>query len=262
MELLLFPDGLSLWQFVFLLMAGFGAGLIDAMVGGGGLIQVPALIALFPGAAPAAIMGTSKFAGVFGTASAYLRYAREIDIPKRTLAWGCIASAIGALIGAWLLTQLSNQAFKMLLPPLLILVFFYTLMRKDFGHAHAPKFDAKTEPRASAATGAVIGVYDGFFGPGTGSFLVFAFVRVFGFDFVHASALAKGINVACNVAALTLFIGLGHIFWASAICLAFANLAGGITGSKLALKHGSAWVRRVFIVVVAALIVRTTLSVF
>ncbi len=262
MEWLIPPDGLTLWLFALLLIAGFGAGLIDAMVGGGGLIQVPVLIALFPSFAPAAIMGTSKFAGVFGTASAYLRYAREIDIPKHTLAWGCVAAAIGAFFGAWLLTLLSNQAFKMLLPPLLILVFIYTIMRKDFGHAHQPRFDSKTEPRVSAATGAAIGVYDGFFGPGTGSFLVFAFVRVFGFDFIHASALAKGINVACNVAALTLFIGLGHVIWASAICLACANLAGGITGSKLALKHGSAWVRRVFIVVVAALIVRTTLSVF
>jgi uncharacterized protein len=254
-------DGLSAAQIALLIAAGFLAGLIDAMVGGGGLIQVPALVALFPGFAPATIMGTSKFAGVFGTFSAYLQYARHIAIPKRTLLYGALFAALGALLGAYLLTLLSNEVFKRLLPVLLLLVFVYTLLRKDFGGIHRPRFSPAVEPKISATAGAVIGVYDGFFGPGTGSFLVFIFVRWFGFDFVHASALAKGINVACNVAALTLFIGLGHMVWASAMVLAVANLSGGITGSKLALKYGSAWVRKVFILVVAALIIRTTLSV-
>ena len=228
--------------------------MVDAMVGGGGLIQVPALVALFPLSAPASIIGTSKFAGVFGTAAAFLRYARQIALPKRALAIACCTAGIGAVIGAWLLTKISRAQFDFLLPILLSAIFIYTLVRKDLGQVHAPRMHAGKLDVASAATGATVGLYDGFFGPGTGSFLVFIYVRVFGFDFVHASAMAKGVNVACNTFALMFFIALGHVLWPDAIWLAAANLAGGIVGSHLALRYGSVWMRRVFIVVVAALI--------
>jgi uncharacterized protein len=249
------------WEVVFgLILAGFSAGAIDAMVGGGGLIQVPALFWLFPNYAPATIMGCSKFAGIFGTAAAFRQYVKRIEIPWRTLIYGAIGAGVGAFIGAWLLTKVSNQQFKTALPFLLTAIFIYTLKRRDFGGTHQPKFVEPQQAQISAMSSTAMGLYDGFFGPGTGSFLVFLFVRVFGFDFVHASAMAKGINVACNAAALTFFIGGGHLQWLPAIILAIANLTGGVIGSKLALKHGSAWVRKVFIVVVGALILRTIYS--
>ncbi len=228
--------------------------MVDAMVGGGGLIQVPALVAIFPLAAPASIMGTSKFAGIFGTAAAFIQYARRIALPKRALLIASLTAGIGAVTGAWLLTKISRAQFDLLLPILLAGIFIYTLVRKDLGQLHVPRFQGRKLDAASAATGATLGLYDGFFGPGTGSFLVFIYVRVFGFDFVHASAMAKGVNVACNGFALMFFIALGHVLWPDAIWLAAANLAGGIVGSHLALRYGSIWMRRVFIVVVAALI--------
>lgn len=228
--------------------------MVDAMVGGGGLIQVPALVALFPFAAPASLMGTSKFAGIFGTAAAFIQYARRIALPKRALLIASLTAGIGAVTGAWLLTKISRSQFDFLLPILLTGIFIYTLVRKNLGQVHAPRFHYGKLDAASAATGATLGLYDGFFGPGTGSFLVFIYVRVFGFDFVHASAMAKGVNVACNGFALVFFIALGHMLWPDAIWLAVANLAGGIVGSHLALRYGSVWMRRVFIVVVAVLI--------
>ena len=243
------------WLFdLALIAAGFFAGLVDAMVGGGGLIQVPALVALFPFAAPASIMGTSKFAGVFGTAAAFIQYARRIALPKRALLIASLTAGVGAVTGAWLLTKISRAQFDLLLPILLTGIFIYTLVRKDLGQTHAPKFQGGKLDAASAGTGVTLGLYDGFFGPGTGSFLVFIYVRVFGFDFVHASAMAKGVNVACNAFALVFFIALGHLLWPNAVWLAVANLAGGILGSHLALRYGSVWMRRVFMVVVAALI--------
>ena len=237
-----------------LIAAGFFAGLVDAMVGGGGLIQVPALVALFPFAAPASIMGTSKFAGVFGTAAAFLQYARRIELPKRALLIASLTAGAGAVTGAWLLTKISRAQFDLLLPILLTGIFIYTLVRKDLGQTHAPRLQGGKLDAASAGTGATLGLYDGFFGTGTGSFLVFIYVRVFGFDFVHASAMAKGVNVACNAFALVFFIALGHLLWPHAAWLAGANLAGGILGSRLALRYGSVWMRRVFMLVVAALI--------
>jgi uncharacterized protein len=237
-----------------LLAAGFFAGLVDAMVGGGGLIQVPALVGLFPFAAPASIMGTSKFAGVFGTFAAFIQYARRINLPKRALLIASLTAGVGAMTGAWLLTQISKKQFDLLLPVLLSGIFVYTLVRKDLGQNHAPRFSGGKLTAASAATGATLGLYDGFFGPGTGSFLVFIYVRIFGFDFLHASAMAKGVNVACNAFALVFFISFGHLLWPQAVWLAVANLAGGIAGSHLALRYGSVWMRRVFMVVVAGLI--------
>lgn len=242
------------WLHLALIAAGFASGLIDSMVGGGGLIQVPALSLLFPGVGAASIIGTSKFGGVFGTAAAFWQYARRIRLPWRALAIASATASFGALAGAYLLTQISRAQFDFLLPVMLSAMFIYTLVRKDLGQAHQPRYAGRAQDQASALTGAGMGLYDGFFGPGTGSLLVFIYVRLFGFDFIHASAMAKGVNVACNVCALAFFITLGYLLWPEALWLAAANLVGGLIGSKLALRFGSVWMRRVFIVVVAALI--------
>jgi uncharacterized protein len=248
---------LSFEVVLIILAAGFFAGLIDAMVGGGGLIQVPIVFALFPNVHAATLMGTSKFAGMLGTSAAFWQYLKQMKMPWRTLMYGSMGAATGALIGAYFLTKISNEMFRTALPFLLLAVFLYTLKRKDFGQTHAPLFTSEKEAKVSAASSAAIGFYDGFFGPGTGSFFVFLFVRVFGFDFLHASAMAKGLNVACNITALGFFIAGGHILWTVALVLAIANLSGSLLGAKLAIRYGSGFVRKLFIVVVAGLILKT-----
>jgi hypothetical protein len=162
------------------------------------------------------------------------------------------------MAGAWTVTVISPAFLRKALPLILLLVLGYTLMRKDLGRHHTPHFGARGEMLAASTLGLVIGFYDGFFGPGTGSFFVFLFVRWLGYDFLHASASAKLLNTASNAAALILFISKGHIWWHYVLPLAAANVAGSLLGTRLALKHGSGFVRMAFIVVVSALILKTS----
>ena len=238
-------------------LASLLAGLVDAIVGGGGLILLPALFATFPGAAPATLFGTNKSASIWGTAFATLQYSRKVVMPWRSLLPAAGAGLIGSLAGAWMVTQVDPSLFRKALPVLLALLLLYTLAKKDMGRRHAPRFAGTQEAWIAAGIGLTIGFYDGFFGPGTGSFLVFAYVRLLGYDFLNASASAKLINVATNFAALVLFAIQGHVWWHLALAMAISNIIGSLIGTRLALKHGSGFVRQVFIVVVLALIVKT-----
>ncbi len=240
-----------------MLLASAGAGLVDAIVGGGGLIIVPSLFALFPQAVPATLLGTNKAASIWGTGWAAVQYARRVALPSRRLLGAIAAAMLGALLGAWLATRVPASRFRGALPLLLSAVWLYTLWRKDLGHAHAPHLAPHTEALAATGLGAAIGLYDGLFGPGTGSFFVFALVRGLGWDFLHASAAAKRLNFATNVAALAWFVPAGHVVWALSIPMAVANVAGSALGTRLALRHGAGFVRIAFLVVVAALIAQT-----
>ncbi|MDE2048792.1 MAG: TSUP family transporter [Betaproteobacteria bacterium] len=242
---------------LFIAAAAFCAGLIDAIVGGGGLILVPALFSAFPGAAPATLFGTNKGGAIWGTTASMLQYVRRVTLRWNALLPATLAALVGAFAGAWTVTLVAPDAFRRALPFVLAAVLLYTVARKQLGRTHTPAFSGRTEAALGAALGLVIGFYDGFFGPGTGSFLVFAFVRVFGFDFLHASASAKIVNVACNLAALVLFASTGHVWWALAGVIAVCNVAGSLLGTRLALKHGVGFVRVMFIGVVALLIVKT-----
>lgn len=239
------------------LIAAFAAGLIDAMAGGGGLIQLPALFAVYPTHPPPMLLGTSKFAGIFGTASAVLRYAKSVTIPWRALAPLAVLVLATSLGGAKLATIVSPDVFRPLVPIMLLTVLIYMLRRKDLGGAHAPKAFAGDHHIAGAVVIGAIGLYDGFFGPGTGSFLMLVFVRFYGFDFLHAGASARALNVAANGAALAYFASRGFVLWYVGAGMALCNVAGALVGARLALRGGSALVRKVFIVVVGALILRT-----
>jgi len=238
-------------------LASLFAGFVDAIVGGGGLILVPALFGVFPGAAPATLFGTNKGASVWGTAWATAQYARRVEMPWGALLPAALAALAGAFFGAWSVTLVSADGLRKALPFILLVVLLYTLARKDLGRAHTPRLTGRAQALAASAIGLVIGFYDGFFGPGTGSFFVFLFVRLLGFDFLHASASAKLLNVATNLSALALFAWKGHVWWHLAVPMALANVAGSLLGTRLALKHGAGFVRGVFIVVVAALILKT-----
>jgi len=242
---------------IFVLVAAFGAGVIDAMAGGGGLVQLPALFAAFPATPHPTLLGTGKLAGFAGTTSAVFRYLRHVRIDWRLVLPAATAAFVAALVGAWIATRIAPDRFRTLVPVLLTLVLAYTLLHRDFGLQHQPRGQGR-RGRALAATGAgVIGLYDGFFGPGTGSFLVFLFVRGFGLDFLHASASAKVVNAAANVAAIILFGLTGDLLWLLGLAMAACNVTGAQVGSHLAIRHGSGFVRIVFLLVVGSLIAKT-----
>lgn len=243
-------------------LASFVAGMIDSIVGGGGLILVPALFAIYPSAPPAALFGTNKSASVWGTAFATLQYARRVRFPWRTLLPAAAAALIGGFLGAWHVTLIDPNFLRRALPFILGAVLLYTLARKQLGQVHAPHLAPARERTVACAIGAVIGWYDGFFGPGTGSFFIFLFVRLLGYDFLHASAAAKLLNVATNIAALALFASKGLVWWQIGLAMALANVAGSLVGSRLALRHGAGFVRRIFIVVVGALIAKSAWDAF
>lgn len=239
------------------LCAAFVAGLVDAMVGGGGLVQLPTLLATFPTTPPPVLLGTSKLAGVFGTASAAWRYSRAVRIPWRLIGPACVIAFLASLGGAATVTHVSPDVFRPLVPVILAIVLIYTLVRRDLGAVHAPRELSRGAFAAGFAVVAAIGFYDGFFGPGTGSFLMLLFIRWYGFDFVNAAASARVLNVATNASALAWFTGHGHVMWGVGLAMAAANVAGSQIGTRLALRRGAGFVRGVFVLIVAALIVKT-----
>ncbi len=249
-------------ELLFVSLASALAGFVDSIVGGGGLVLVPALFAAFPTTHPATLFGINKSASVWGTALATVQYSQRVRLRWHALWPAAAAGFAGSFAGAWVVTVISPEFLRRLLPFVLLAVLVYTLARKELGREHAPRLNGHREMLAASAIGAVIGFYDGFFGPGTGSFFVFLFVRVLGYDFLNASASAKLLNTATNLAALLLFAVKGHVWWHFALALALANIAGSLLGTHLALKHGAGFVRSVFIVVVSALILKTGYDAF
>lgn len=244
--------------FILLGVAAFMAGLIDAVVGGGGLVQIPALFTALPSALPASLLGTNKLASVIGTASAAVQYARRIPIR-----WGvALPAAAAALPGAWLgartAVYLPADLVRPIVLALLVVVAVYTFAKRDFG-VRPSALPLPSHVGLIAGLGGLgLGFYDGFFGPGTGSFLIFLFVRVVGLDFLHASATAKIVNVATNLAALAYFSVSVEVLWQLGVLMAACNLCGALLGSRLALVHDAGFVRKVFLVVVVVLIARMT----
>ncbi len=236
--------------------AAFIAGLVDAVVGGGGLIQIPALFTVLPQAMPATLFGTNKLAAIFGTASAALRYSRRIQVPWRAALPAAFAAFIFSYLGAMAVSLLPRALLRPLVLILLILVALYTFVRKDFGSIDDNRHHGSSDMFLAMLFGAVLGFYDGFFGPGTGSFLIFVFIRFFGLDFLRASSAAKIVNVATNGAALLYFGAHGQVLWTVAALMAVFNIAGAVFGAYLALRHGSGFVRRVFLALATALIAK------
>lgn len=238
-------------------LASLLAGLVDAIVGGGGLVLLPALFATYPTAAPATLFGTNKSASVWGTSMAAVQYSRRVQLHWAVLLPAAGAALAGSFVGAWTVTVIDPTFFRRLLPVVLLVVLIYTLARKDLGRAHQPRHALRTQTALACGIGLLIGWYDGFFGPGTGSFFIFLFVRLLGYDFLNASAAAKLLNVATNLSAIALFAFKGHVWWHIGLVMALANVAGSLLGTRLALRHGAGFVRVVFIGVVSALILKT-----
>ncbi|MDP2316606.1 MAG: TSUP family transporter [Pseudomonadota bacterium] len=237
--------------------AAFLAGLVDAVAGGGGLIQLPALLVLFPDAPVPALLGTNKVASVMGTAAALSRYVRNgVRIPWRAVGPAAVAAFIGSFAGARLASHLPAEWMRPVVVVLLAGVAAFTFLRKEFGAVAGEAHPASVP--GVLLMGAALGAYDGFFGPGTGSFLLFGFIALLGLDFLGASASSKVVNVATNLAAILAFAWAGQIWWATALPMAICNIAGSQVGSRLALKKGAPFVRRLFLAVVLVLLGRMT----
>jgi uncharacterized membrane protein YfcA len=240
---------------VFALLAGF----VDAVVGGGGLIQLPALLLLLPADQSqdvAAVLGTNKMASIWGTAMAVTRYAPRVRIPWHAIVPAAATAFVFAWLGATAVSHLERAILEPIVLVLLVGVTIYTAVRPQLGDLHAPAFTARHERVAGVIVGALLGFYDGFFGPGMGSFLIFVFIGVFGFDFLIASASAKVINAATNLAALLLFAATGRVLYRYALPMAVCQIAGSVAGTHLAMQRGNRFVRVLFLVVATALIAR------
>lgn len=249
-------------EWIFVSLASALAGFVDAIVGGGGLILVPAMFAAFPTAPPATLFGTNKSAAVWGTAISAWQYSRRLQVNWPAIIPGIVAACVGAFAGAYTVTQINPDFLRKLLPFILLGVLLYTLAKKELGRDHAPRHSDRATQIITVAIGLVIGFYDGFFGPGTGSFFVFLFVRLLGYDFLNASVSAKLLNIATNFAALALFTLKGHVWWHFAVPLAVANVLGSMLGTWMALRHGTGFVRVIFIAVVSLLILKTGYDAF
>jgi len=243
------------WLCGFALLAGF----VESVVGGGGLIQIPALLLFLPpeqAAAVPAVLGTNKLSSICGTGMALAQYAKRIAIPWRSMLPAAVVAFVLSLAGARTVSVLSTAVLKPLVLALLLGVAICTFARKDLGRLHAPRFAARHEVRIGLLIGAVIGFYDGFFGPGTGSFLIFLFVGLLGFDFLRASASAKVINLATNLSAVGYFAATDRILYGYAVPMGACNLLGSVLGARMAMWRGNRFVRWFFLVVVGVLILR------
>lgn len=242
---------------LFLTVAAFFAGLVDATVGGGGLVQIPALFAILPVQPPPLLLGTNKLAAITGTLNASIAYCRRVRLPFRFIVATCLAAGLGSMTGAQVTRFISPELFKLALPVLLLGLLLYTLKHKTLGELPSVAPFGRTAIVKGLFIGAIIGFYDGFLGPGTGTFLIFLFIRVFRFDFLHASAAAKLVNVNTNLGAILLFGFTGNILWPAAIPMAVANAVGGIVGARYALSKGNTYIRRFFVIIVCILLAKT-----
>ena len=241
-----------------LALAAFAAGFFDAVVGGGGLISMPALVACLPGATPLpVILGINKVQSFTGTSLAAGKFLHSGTVHWREALPPVLGALLGAAGGVALAYYLQDRMGPLLRPlilGLMVAMFLFTLLRPDVGRIHAPRFGQAHQRGLSALIGLALGFYDGFFGPGTGSLLIFLFVAVLGFDFLRASALAKGANWASNLSSVAIFLWRGSWIPTVALAMALANGAGGWLGAHLAIQRGTRLVRAIFLLMVGALI--------
>lgn len=251
------PDGIFI-----LCIAAFIAGFIDAIVGGGGLIQTPATLIILPKYPVATLLGTTKIPSFLGTSMAALQYARIVQLKWKLLALMCSIALIAAYAGSKTVSVVSNTFMKPVIFGMLIVVAIYTWSKKDFGIASLKEHSQKKEQFYAGLFAMAIGFYDGFIGPGAGSFLVLFFISILGFDFLKASAHAKFVNLATNMGSIIFFGGSGHILFQYAIPMAICNFIGSMLGARLAILKGNTFIRIFFLIIVIGTIIRFGYDIF
>ncbi len=245
-----------------LCLAAFFAGFVDAVVGGGGLIQTPAGLVILPREQVATVIGTLKIPAFSGTMIAAVQYAKKVQLNWRLLLLMAPLAFCSSLAGSYVLTQVSNAFMKPVLFIVLIMVAVYTFMNRNFGIHSEKSHNRSRKIIYGILISTLLGFYDGFIGPGTGSFLVLIFIGLLGFDFVKASAHAKFINLSTNLGSILLFSASGKIIYAIAIPMAISNAAGGFFGARLALLKGNKFIKIFFLVVVILTIIRFGYDIF
>jgi uncharacterized protein len=237
-------------------LCGFAllAGLMDAIAGGGGLILVPALFAVYPGASPALLLGTNKMSSIAGTLMATLRYGWSVPIEWKAIVPAAAVAGLGALVGARTVSLLDPAILRPLIVVLLVVVALYTLTRRNFGGHPGQGALVPHQRYALPVLAGLAGFYDGFFGPGAGSFILFGLVHWFGYDFLRAAAAAKVLNLATNFGALVLFAATDNVLYMVALPMAACSIVGALIGAQLAIKKGAPFIRAAFLMVVLGLI--------
>ena len=251
------------WELLALMaLAGLAAGFVDAVVGGGGLVQLPALVLGLPGVAPVHVLATNKLASVCGTTVSSVTYYRRVRPDPKTFVPLMAFAFAGSMAGAAVASRIPANALEPIVLVVLVVVGTYVLFKPDMGHLTELRFAGHHHTIAAISAGSVIGFYDGALGPGTGSFLVFSLVGLLGYSFLEASAKARLANWATNLAALVVFVPQGAVLWKVGIVMGLANLCGGYVGARTAVRQGSRFVRIFFMLVVGAFVVTLSWRVF
>ncbi len=251
------------WELLALLaLAGLTAGFVDAVVGGGGLVQLPALVLAMPGIAPVHVLATNKLASLCGTTVSSVTYYRRVKPDPKTFVPLMVFAFLGSMAGAVVASHIPADALEPIVLVVLVVVGTYVLFKPDMGRLTELRFAGHHHTLAAIGAGTVIGFYDGALGPGTGSFLVFSLVGLLGYSFLEASAKARLANWATNLAALVVFVPQGAVLWKVGIVMGLANLCGGYVGARTAVRQGSRFVRIFFMLVVGAFVVTLSWRVF
>ncbi len=253
---------IELHTILLLCLFAFLAGFVDAIVGGGGLIQLPAALVILPSLPVASVIGSLKIPSFTGTAAAVVQYLKRVEMNWRLLAVICTLALFASFSGSYLLTHVSNAFMKPVLLIVLAVVAIYTYTKKNFGQRQERNLSKTKQLQLGIVIGLLIGFYDGFIGPGAGSFLILAFIALMGFDFLHASAAAKLVNLATNLGSISLFLAKGTIIWSIALPMAAANTLGGLAGARLAIAKGNHFIRVFFLLVVVVILLRFCWDVF
>ena len=246
----------GLLTIILLSLSAFTAGFIDAVVGGGGLIQTPFLLITFPKMPLPVLFGTNKIAALSGTSIAAFKYAKKITFNYKLLFVIALSCFISSYLGAQIINHIDSNLLKPLILIILIVIAIYTFIKKDLGAIETKELALTKQMLYGACIGIIVGFYDGFFGPGTGSFFVLGFVVILGLEFVKASAYSNIVNCVTNISALIVFIKEGNYILPLAILMAVFNITGSFIGSHLALKKGNGFVRIIFLVIVSVMILK------
>ncbi|WP_431712136.1 sulfite exporter TauE/SafE family protein [Glutamicibacter uratoxydans] len=248
-------EPVPVWPLALLLLAGFAAGWVDAVVGGGGLIQLPALL-LFPGITPVQALATNKLGSIFGTTTSAITYYRRTSPDLKTAIPMALCALAGAFGGAGVAVILPSDLIEPIIIAALVAVLIFTIAKPKAGELSKLKYSGQGHYLRAILIGIVIGGYDGMVGPGTGSFLIIAMVTVLGYSFLQASAKAKIVNLATNLGALLLFLPGGHVLVGLGLAMGVMNMLGGYLGARMAISQGSKFIRIIFVIVVSALILK------
>jgi len=243
-------------ELLVLLPLAFVAGVINAAVGGGGLIQIPGMYTVLPGFSPAQIMGVDKLSSVMGHAMSVRQYAKNMRLPWRLMLPTALTAFAGAYTGVRMLELMPIHWMRPVVIVVLAIMLVYTWFKPAFGHQDTSRAPTRSDLFKGALVGFLLGFYDGFIGPGTGSFLLFLFVRFFHFDFLRATACAKVVNFGTNAATLVFLIPAGMVAYRFAIPMGIAAILGAIVGTRLAMKGGNTWIRKLFLTLAILLLTK------